>query len=206
MMMDFLKLRLPIKDEEFDVIYPQTIRHLSKRHFTPVEVAIKATEWLTENNFTGKILDIGSGSGKFCFIAAALSKSTITGVEYRKDHIDICNKIKLKNRLQNVEFIHSNINKIAFKNYDGFYFFNPFQEQIDSSAKIDMVIKTNESFYAEYEEYVKKELEKLPAGTKLVTYHTSLAQIPTNFCLTKTRFEGKLKLWIKTTNSISKPL
>ena len=56
-------------DSQFNKIYPPSIRLLAHHHWTPLEVAIKAADFLAaENNVS--ILDIGSGVGKFCIAAA----------------------------------------------------------------------------------------------------------------------------------------
>lgn len=63
----FSKLRnkVAVFDEEFDTIFPEDVREHSNRHFTSVFIAQQALAFLTEEG-AKKILDIGSGTGKFC--------------------------------------------------------------------------------------------------------------------------------------------
>jgi hypothetical protein len=71
MIAECLKLNIPIKDKDFDGIYPASIRAMSGQHFTEIEVAIKAAELLVTKP-KQNILDIGCGVGKFCFVAEVL--------------------------------------------------------------------------------------------------------------------------------------
>ncbi len=127
----FLRLKLPVKDDEFDLIYPQYLRKMSEKHFTEVDVAIKAAELLVTESGQ-KILDIGSGVGKFCFVAGSSVDASFTGVDYREQFIDLCNTLAIKHDFKNVNFIHADIMNIDFKEYDHFYFFNSFLANISS--------------------------------------------------------------------------
>lgn len=54
-------------DRAFDRLLPEHLRRLSHEHWTPVDVAIRATALLCPASGT-RILDIGSGVGKPCVI------------------------------------------------------------------------------------------------------------------------------------------
>ncbi len=69
MVFSLLKQNIDVPDEAFNEIYSSRIKKLAERHWTPVEVAKQASEFLAETCDT-KILDIGSGVGKFCMIGA----------------------------------------------------------------------------------------------------------------------------------------
>ncbi|MBK9736331.1 MAG: hypothetical protein IPO92_15780 [Saprospiraceae bacterium] len=60
-----------------------------KHTFTPVDVSILAARYLATNE-DSKILDIGSGAGKFCLIGSACSEGTFTGVEQTKEILCNC--------------------------------------------------------------------------------------------------------------------
>src|SRR5438309_796822 len=62
-------------DIYFDRIYPEWARKLSRIHWTPIPVVRRAVELLTEGRELDpvRILDVGSGAGKFCLIGAAIS-------------------------------------------------------------------------------------------------------------------------------------
>lgn len=203
MIAEYLKLNIPIKDSEFDMIYPANIRKMSKRHFTPVDVAIKACQLLVTKP-KQKILDIGSGVGKFCFIAGAFTEAQYTGIDYRKNLVELCKKITTAHHFKNVHFIHKNILKVDFTKYDAFYFFNSFQEQVDKSAKMDDEIETSLENFKIYSNYLKAQFEKMPDGTRIVTYHVNSSQIPDSYRLVSMHFNGLLMCWEKAINPNSK--
>lgn len=203
MIAEYLKLNIPITDKEFDMIYPAIIRKFSKRHFTPVEVAIKASQLLITKP-KQKILDIGSGVGKFCFVASSCTEAQYTGVDYRKHFVDLCKKVTEKHHFKNVNFIHKNILKIDFTKYDAFYFFNSFQKQIDKTAKMGDDIKTNSENFKIFSAYLKTQFEKMPDGTRIVTYYVNSVQIPDSYRLVSKHFNDLLMCWEKASNPNSK--
>jgi ubiquinone/menaquinone biosynthesis C-methylase UbiE len=137
-------------------------------------------------------------------VASSNKKAYYTGVDYRKYFIELCEKLTIKYRFKNVNFIHADFKEINFKDYDCFYFFNSFQEHVDKTAKIDDVIETSTEKYKDYSEYLKKEFDKLPNGTRIATYHLHLNQMPSSYKLVAMYFDGTLKCWEKTSNRISK--
>jgi len=99
--------------------------------------------------------------------------------------------------ISNVEYIHANITEIKFKDYDAFYFFNAFYENIDRDAVIDDTIERGIAYYTIYNRYVSGQLAKMPLGTKLVTYWSSLNEIPGSYQIQFSAFEENLKFWKK---------
>src|SRR5690606_38228114 len=123
-------------DEQFDAVLPPKIKKLSSTHWTPVEVAKRAAEFLVQHD-NSKILDIGSGVGKFCLTAAAVSPGHFTGVEQREVLVLISKKVPQKLRTKRPAFIHANIRSLDFQAYDGFYFLNSVEESLNLMDKID---------------------------------------------------------------------
>lgn len=196
MIANYLRLNIPITDKYFDRIYPETLRELSNRHFTEVEVAIKASQFLVTKP-KQKILDIGSGVGKFCFVAGSYTDAQYTGVDYRKNFVQLCNHLIIKYGFKNVNFIHSDIKDIDFENYDNFYFFNSFLEHKDETAQIDETVSVNIENFKKYFEFLFKQFEALPNGTRIATYHANSIQIPNSYILLGSHFDGQLKCWEK---------
>lgn len=193
---DYLRLHLPIKDEEFDMIYSSDLRKISQKHFTEVDVAIKAAKFLVTKPGQ-KVLDIGSGVGKFCFVASCYSDAIFTGVDYREHYIKLCEKLADKYNFENVNFIHDDVVNIDFTKYDSFYFFNSFEEHADINAQMDDIIVTNREKFIHYTDFLKIQLDKLPGGTNLVTYFAYPNQIPNSYKLVSMHFGGNLKCWKK---------
>ena len=88
MVFELLKLNIHITDEQFNTIYPTSIRRLSEKHWTPVSVAKAAAEFLVTNPGT-RVLDIGSGAGKFCMVGAVHTRGFFTGVEQREELVQL---------------------------------------------------------------------------------------------------------------------
>ncbi|WP_245942362.1 class I SAM-dependent methyltransferase [Algoriphagus chordae] len=125
-----------IKDDDFDALYPIKMKKLSGTHWTPVDVAKKGMAFLNEKGQCS-VLDVGSGAGKFCLIAAAISDSTVTGVEQRESLVQLSRKLAGKCKLQNLNFIHGDFVKLDFRDYDSFYFFNSLEENINLTDKLN---------------------------------------------------------------------
>ena len=71
-------------DEQFDDLYPVSVKSLTSEHWSPLKVARKVADFLAVDNSV-RILDIGSGVGKFCLAAAYFKpKAFFYGVEQRK--------------------------------------------------------------------------------------------------------------------------
>ncbi len=195
----FSKLRnkVAVFDEEFDTIFPVDVREHSNRHFTSVFIAQQASAFLTDDGAT-KILDIGSGTGKFCLVASATSKAHFTGVEHRAYQVEIGNSCAQRFGLNNCNFIADNILNIDFSNYDAFYIFNPFLEAKDPTAQMDQAVKVGLKEYDTFSNYVYQQFESLKIGTRIASYWTSKTQFPQSYELVKSSFGDTLTFWIKT--------
>jgi len=182
-------------DSDFDWIYPEHLQLLSSRHWTPLRIARKAANFLAVPNT--KVLDIGSGIGKFCLAGAFHYPNTIFyGVEQRRQLVQVAENAKSYTQIYNAGFIHANVTQINFKKFDHFYLFNPFWENIEHNHKIDNTIETSFSLYAYYTQYLFNELLARPSGTRLVTYHSSAEEVPPNYKLIEGSDEPLLRMWI----------
>lgn len=184
-------------DEVFDQLFPQSMRSLARRHWTPLHVAKQAAEFY-EAGQACKILDIGSGVGKFCLAAAAYAPDALFfGVEQRPLLVDYALQARGKLGVPNASFIEANFTQLDMKRYDHFYFYNSFHENIDDSDRIDERISYSFSLYDFYIRQLHKGFKSMPSGTKIVTYHTLWNEIPREYRLEKTSENGALNFWIK---------
>ncbi len=186
-----------IKDEEFNTLYPDCIKSLADTHFTPVRVSKAATKFLVKRKNT-RILDIGSGVGKFCMIGSVCSAGYFVGVEQRRNLCILAKEIIQKFHLKNIEVINANILEINFKEFDAFYFYNSFLEYISTSDKIDEEVIFSNKLYSQYSNYVKDQLDMMPKGTRLVTYYGFLVEVPPAYTLIKSSYSKNLRFWQKT--------
>lgn len=67
---------------QFDRILPLCWRRFSIIHWTPVQVARRAAQFLVSGPET-QVLDVESGAGKFCLVGALATQGDFTGVEQR---------------------------------------------------------------------------------------------------------------------------
>jgi hypothetical protein len=183
-------------DSAFDWLYPEHIEAKSGRHWTPLTVAQKAAEFLAVPD--ARILDIGSGIGKFCLSGAYHHPETFFyGVEQRHELVLHAEDAKIHMQLSNVHFIYANMTQVKFREFDHFYFYNSFYENIDMEDPIDDTIATSYSLYNYYTSYLFNELDKKPAGTRLVTFHTTGEEVPPSYRLADLDYNTLLKMWIK---------
>lgn len=183
-------------DNVFNQLYPHTVQPLAARHWTPLKVAQKAASFLDTGNV--KILDIGSGAGKFCLAAAYFHpKPFYYGVEQRKPLVYNAETARQVLQLKNVSFLHANFTQLNFRAYDHFYFYNSFYENIAEASQMDDSIDYSAELYGYYSRYLYRQLEQAPAGTRLATYHTLPEEIPASFCLVESFFDNRLDCWIK---------
>jgi predicted RNA methylase len=184
-------------DVEFNKIYPPKIQALARRHWTPLDVARKAAKFLATNN-NSRILDIGSGVGKFCLSAAYYEpKAFFYGVEQRRNLVNYAEQAKEILALKNVSFINGNFTQLDFTKYDHFYFYNAFYENLAGTDKIDDSIDYSGELFNYYNRFLFTQLEKKPTGTKLVTFHSLEDEVPSSYHAIDLETDSLLKFWIK---------
>ncbi len=198
--MTFKKLRQAggISDSEFDLIYPPAIRQLSARHWTSVLITRIASDFLCYKK-GAKVLDIGSGVGKFCLVGATLHPDCFfDGIELRNGFTGLSEQIRVQYDIKNVSFIKGDIIDNDIQEYNGIYFFNSFHEQIDSTSSFGENNYLIPGQYTIYVQHLFEILKKMSIGTRIVTYHTSDFFIPDCFEIIEQHFGGTLKCYQKT--------
>lgn len=188
------KLKPDITDKEFDAVIPEKFRAIATTHWTPVAIARLAAEYLVQAPGT-RVLDIGSGVGKFCIVGALHTTGHFTGVEQRHELVDVANEIAASYWISDVSFLKKNVMSVNFSDYDAFYFFNSFHENVDLINKIDHNQTLSEERYHSYSTYVCAQLARMPVGTRVATYFSPLDIIPGNYRLQHTLVGGALRFW-----------
>lgn len=184
-------------DANFHHLYPLYIQALAQRHWTPLRVVQKASKFLAATP-GAKILDIGSGPGKFCLGGAYYNPDAFFyGIEQRSDLVRYAFIAKEMVGLNNVTCMYGNLTELDFSQYDHFYFFNSFYENLPGTYKIDDKLTYSRSLYNQYNRYLYTQLEKMPAGTRLATYHGAEAEAPHGYHIVGTDIDHLLKFWIK---------
>lgn len=184
-------------DTQFHHLYPVPMQLLACRHWTPLSIARKAAQFLVPEPEI-KVLDIGSGVGKFCLAAAYYKPNAFfTGIEQRNNLIAHAETARKKLNLENVNFLNGNFTRINFKEYDHFYFYNSFYENLAGKDKIDDTIDYTNELYYYYCRNMFKKLDQMPAGTRMVTFHSLGSEIPSSYHLMQVQADNLLKFWIK---------
>jgi len=177
-------------------MYPEHFQSLSPKQWTPLAIAQKAAAFLAEPG--ARVLDIGSGIGKFCLIAGHhYPESFFYGVEQRHELVCLAEEAKGYLHIANVNFIYANITQINFREFDHFYFYNSFYENVDPAGQIDDTIELSQGLYDYYTQYLQTALCTKPAGTRLVTFHSLEDEIPVEYRLADVSYDTLLKMWIK---------
>lgn len=190
-----------VRDVEFDALFSNKAKALSAIHWTPVEVAQKAARFFSSKKAT-KILDVGSGVGKFCVVAAATCPDLeFTGVEQRRTLVAMSRFVAKALGLQNVTFVQRDATKIDWEPFDGFYFYNPFYEHVaHEDYRIDHDVKTSQKSFDQYLTTTQERLTQMPKGTLVVTYNGIGGPMPSSFrCLHSEKIKHSvLSFWKKT--------
>lgn len=188
-----------ITDAEFDEVYPPSTRTVSSMFWTPVAVAARATELLVETPST-RVLDVGSGAGKFCIVGAALSGASFTGLEHRQRLVDIATDAAARIAVEAARFRRGTIEDVDISEFDALYFFNPFEENmLHERHWLDGTVSLSEARY--YADIARAEalLDAARVGTRVVTYHGFGGTMPLSYhrALRERCRSGHLELWVK---------
>ncbi len=187
-----------VANRDFDALYPPRVRALSSIFWTPVRVALRAAELLAPAP-GAHVLDVGSGVGKFCIVAAASTRAVVTGIEHREHLVRVARAAAA--RLQvDARFVHGDIEAVQWHRFDAFYFYNPFYENVDCmGARIDAAVELSQRRFLVDVQIALEALTHAPDGTRVVTYHGLGADLPASYRLASSECAGtdSLKLWIK---------
>lgn len=186
-----------LNDTVFDSFFPEKLRKISKIHWTPLAISKKAGSFLAPTPGS-KILDIGSGVGKFCITAAHFfPDSEFHGVEQREDLHNVALQAQQRSGVNNVQFIHGNFTQLNLDIYDSIYFYNSFAENLINVARIDESVDYSPGLYTYYSNYLCRALDNKPIGTRLVTYHGYEHEIPMGYKMVDQDERKPLKMWIR---------
>jgi len=184
-------------DTAFDALYPAHISQLASRHWTPLSVAKEAATFLAVGD-SPRILDIGSGVGKFCLVGAHFFPSAFfAGVEHRGSLHAIATKLSIKLGLSNTAFFEGDFSNIDFSAYQHFYFYNSFYEHLELSDLIDDSVPISNELFHAYNRNLYKALKKMPSGTRIATFHSTENEMPTSYEVVGIGSNEDLKFWIK---------
>jgi SAM-dependent methyltransferase len=188
------------EDAAFDALYPPTVRAISRRFWTPVGVARHAVQLLRQSG-ARTVLDVGSGVGKFVLVAAAVApEMRFVGVEQRRHLVEVAQHVQSQLRLPNASFSVGEATMMPWRGFDGFYFFNPFAENLFVNGdQIDSAVELSGSRFVRDVSRIERALSTAPLGTAVVTYHGMSGRMPACYELSRCERAGSdwLRLWVK---------
>jgi SAM-dependent methyltransferase len=188
-------------NRDFDRVYPDWVRCQSERHWTPVEVATRAANLLVTSACT-RVLDVGSGAGKFCITSALTTQHRhFHGVEQRADLVEVAREAARQYGVERrVHFVHGNIMSIDWREFNAFYFYNPFSEPIDAPLNaVEGTIELGAHLRKRYIHFTIAQLAAAPVGTRVVTFYGFGGSFPPSYRCVRREVRGTdfLELWIK---------
>lgn len=188
------------EDADFDLQLPRRLQMKSALHFTPVAVARRAVHLLAPEAGM-RVLDVGSGTGKFCMVAAReFPHSAFVGIEIRPHLVKLARKLAARMGVENATFREGDAMDLDWTEFDAFYFYNPFGEQLhDKAFVLDRTMTLDPSRFLEYVTGARQRLAAARIGTRVVTYHSYGAPTPSGYDLMESHEIGtdRLELWVK---------
>lgn len=189
----------PVQDRVFDQLFPEPVRRVSSRFWTPINVARKAAKILASG--TGPVLDVGAGVGKFCLVGALTTEGEFHGLEHREELVLIANAvIEALGLSHRAHVFHGTLDTVDWSRYASFYFCNPFEENMFAEDKrYDDRVVLSKTRFQEDTARVEQELDRACVGTRLVTFHGLGARVPATYepLIEETRGNPLLRAWVK---------
>jgi SAM-dependent methyltransferase len=197
---DRIRLRKIVTDFEFDRWMMDDVRCHSARHWTPVGVAARVAGWLHERGVS-RVLDVGSGVGKFCVVGALATPLSFVGIEHRRHLVDAARALARRFQVDtSTRFIHGSLNARTALSCDALYLYNPFEENLHGTGmQIDQTVALGRPEFLQSIRLAQSLMERMAPHSYLVTYNGFGGSIPGSYVLEEERAAGVnlLRLWRK---------
>ncbi|MGZ3655203.1 MAG: class I SAM-dependent methyltransferase [Bdellovibrionota bacterium] len=188
--------RLP--DVVFDLLYNPRYRQVSDLFWSPVAAVRQAMAWLPTARSL-KILDVGSGVGKFCIVGALASNHKMYGIERKPRMVDEARRITKLFPTASISFRCGNAFAYDWTKFDVLYFFNPFAELNFPELSPDVENNSPMNLATKSISFTLLRLSTLLPGALVLTYYTIGSPMPDGFERLKAQQfdQGYLELWLK---------
>lgn len=189
-----------LSDEAFDALLEGPAQARSQQFWSPLSVA-RSAALMFRRHGVRRVLDVGSGAGKFCLAAAACQPSIeFLGVERRAHLVEVANQLVERLGLSNVRFVAGDALEHSWDGFDGFYFFNPFSENMaPAQEKLDQSVELSaERFFLDLRRS-HSALRGVRKGAVVITYHGIGTPIPSSYQLAEAQLAGtdRLRAWVR---------
>jgi tRNA A58 N-methylase Trm61 len=190
-----------VPDDAFDEIYPEVVRRVSSVHWTPVRVCARIVALLALPP-GARILDVGAGVGKFCIVAAAMTRARVRGIERHPELAEVGREAARRFGIE-VDIGDGNFDGTPVESVDAAYFFNPFSE---TDLLPGVAHATTPEGVAEDVAAAEKFLAGARVGARIVTYCGFGGRIPDDYeRLAHEAWEGgALEVWEKRSASAAR--
>jgi predicted RNA methylase len=188
-----------VSDAAFDAIYPRPVGEASDIFWTPLDVA-RATIDLIQPTLSTRVLDVGSGAGKFCIAGSLMSAGRFTGIEQDPSLVQIATAAAQGLGADRADLHCGDALELTWSGFDVVYLFNPFQLRIARvTSHVVWSSTTTREVRARRALKASRKLEELPAGTRVVLFHGFGKAMPGSYRKVEERAcaAGPLQLWIK---------
>lgn len=189
-----------IDDLVFDSLLPPSVAARAAKHFSPLEVSLRAARWL-EDLGAKHVVDVGAGVGKVCLVGALATGLRFVGLERRKGLVEVASGLGTRLGVADrVRFVAGGLGAIDLADFDGAYVYNPFAEHFSlPEERIDSTVRFGPRLFANDLERLETMLAEAPLGFRLVTYYRMGGRIDDAYELVHIEaFEhGLLRLWEK---------
>jgi SAM-dependent methyltransferase len=191
-----------LTDAEFDALLPAWAGAPVGVYWTSVVVARRVARMLAHLGVR-RVLDVGSGAGKFCLAAAAKAPGIeFVGVEHRADLVRAAQELASQLGISNAHFSHGDATQTSWADFDAFYVFNAFAENdFPLEDRFDAAVAMSHDKRVADVKRVAHLLAARPAGCFVVTYHGLSGPIPGSYDLRHAEAIGSgwLRVWQKGT-------
>jgi len=166
-------------DRAFDALLPVELRHLSRVHWTPIDVAIRVATLLAPKPGS-RILDVGAGVGKLCLVGAMSSTATWVGVERHEACAFAAERLARDLGIAaQTRFFHGDAFGMDWGGFDALYLYNPFELKLFSES----VGPDDPLAYMAQLGAAEDRLARLRVGTRVVTLNGFGGVMPASYQL-----------------------
>ncbi|WP_437587085.1 hypothetical protein [Sorangium sp. So ce1000] len=188
------------RNRDFDRFLPDDLRVVADHFWTPIEAAVRTAQWLDEFDVRS-VVDVGSGAGKFCVVAALAGRSRFTGIEQRPRLVMAARNLA---RVFEIEdracFVEAALGRADVPRADAYYFFNPFGENLcGREDHLDEDVELGVDRYQRDTAAAEELLNEAPLGTYLLTYNGFGGRVPDSYDEVRVDRElpNVLRMWRK---------
>lgn len=184
-----------VTDASFDRLLPADVRASAELEYTPLRVCLLAARWLTSHRRSARILDVGSGAGKFCVVGALATRARFVGVEQREDLVAAATALARALHARRCSFRCADAFSLDWRRFDGLYLFNPFFGLV---RRAPAVASEHAAAFEAFVRATEERLRTLRRGTRVVTFHGFGGIFPPAYRRVRSEQVGRghLELWV----------